>query len=91
MPDALHSRAEAQLGFGSPSPGSKASDDNQRSGEEPRLTTAGEPPPEPTPQEHERPPGLFVSDEHEADCSRFLEEIKDVVRRRTEAGLGWKQ
>jgi hypothetical protein len=34
------------------------------------------------------PPGQFVSDEHEADCSRFLEEVKEFVRRRREAGLG---
>jgi len=34
------------------------------------------------------PPGQFVSDEHEADCSRFLEEVKEFVRRRFEAGLG---
>jgi hypothetical protein len=33
------------------------------------------------------PPGQFVSDEHEADCSRFLEEVKEFVRRRREAGL----
>jgi hypothetical protein len=36
----------------------------------------------------ERPPGQFVSDEHEADCSRFLEEVKEFVQRRREAGLG---
>jgi hypothetical protein len=36
---------------------------------------------------HERPPGQFVSDELQSDCSRFLEETKDVVRRRSEAGL----
>ncbi|HYY03660.1 MAG TPA: hypothetical protein VE736_07230 [Gaiellaceae bacterium] len=36
----------------------------------------------------ERPPGQFVSDELQSDCSRFLEEIKGVVRRRSEAGLG---
>ena len=36
----------------------------------------------------ERPPGQFVSDQHEADCSRFLEEVKEFVRRRREAGLG---
>jgi hypothetical protein len=34
------------------------------------------------------PPGQFVSDEHAADCSRFLEEVKEFVRRRHEAGLG---
>ena len=38
------------------------------------------------------PPGQFVSDEHEADCSRFLEEVKEFVRRRNEAGLRpWRQ
>ena len=36
----------------------------------------------------ERPPGQFVSAELQSDCSRFLEEIKEVVRRRIEAGLG---
>ena len=36
----------------------------------------------------QRPPGQFISDEHEADCSRFLEEVKEFVRRRHEAGLG---
>jgi hypothetical protein len=36
----------------------------------------------------EHPPGQFVSDEHEADCSRFLEDVKEFVRRRREAGLG---
>jgi len=35
----------------------------------------------------ERPPGQFVSDELQSDCCRFLEEIKEVVRRRAEAGL----
>jgi hypothetical protein len=34
------------------------------------------------------PPGQFISDQHEADCSRFLEEVKEFVRRRHEAGLG---
>ena len=37
---------------------------------------------------NQAPPGQFVSDEHEADCSRFLEEVKEFVRRRHEAGLG---
>jgi hypothetical protein len=35
-----------------------------------------------------RPPGQFVSDEHEADCLRFLEQVKELARRRREAGLG---
>ena len=43
--------------------------------------------PEPS-AENQVPPGQFVSDEHEADCSRFLEEVKEFVRRRVEAGLG---
>jgi hypothetical protein len=37
--------------------------------------------------ERDSPPGHFVSDEHEADCSRFLREVKDFVRRRHDAGL----
>jgi hypothetical protein len=39
-------------------------------------------------EEMHAPPGQFVSDEHEADCHRFLEEVKEFVRRRREAGLG---
>jgi hypothetical protein len=35
----------------------------------------------------ELPPGQFVNDELQSDCTRFLEEIKNVVRRRNEAGL----
>jgi hypothetical protein len=46
-----------------------------------------QPAPEP-PRAEERPPGHFVTAELESDCSRFLEEIKEVVRRRIEAGLG---
>ena len=34
------------------------------------------------------PPGQFVSDEHEADCLRFLEQVEELARRRDEAGLG---
>ena len=56
----------------------------------PRLD-AGETQPDPN-HEHQAPPGQFVSDEHEADCSRFLEEVKEFVRRRSEAGLGpWRE
>jgi hypothetical protein len=44
--------------------------------------------PEPERRPEERPPGHFVSVELQSDCSRFLEEIKEVVRRRIEAGLG---
>ena len=36
----------------------------------------------------EAPPGEFVSDEHEAVCLRFLQQVKEFVRRRHEAGLG---
>jgi hypothetical protein len=39
-------------------------------------------------REEQRPPGQFVSDEHEADCSRFLEDVKEFIRRRSELGLG---
>jgi hypothetical protein len=38
-------------------------------------------------RDDQRPPGQFVSDEHEADCSRFLREIKESIRRRAELGL----
>jgi hypothetical protein len=48
---------------------------------------AGTPQAEPN-GEQQAPPGQFISDEHEADCSRFLEEVKEFVRRRHEAGLG---
>jgi hypothetical protein len=51
----------------------------------PRLD-AGKTQSEHEPQEH-APPGQFVSGEHEADCSRFLKEVKEFVRRRSEAGL----
>ena len=38
-------------------------------------------------REAQTPPGQFVSGQHEADCSRFLEEVKEFVQRRREAGL----
>lgn len=40
-------------------------------------------------QEQERgsPPGQFVSVEHADDCTRFLQEVKEFIRRRSEAGL----
>jgi hypothetical protein len=47
----------------------------------------GETQSEPT-REAAVPPGQFVSDEHEADCSRFLQEVQEFIRRRSEAGLG---
>lgn len=34
------------------------------------------------------PPGQFVSDEHQADCLRFLEDVKELAQRRHDAGLG---
>jgi len=50
---------------------------------------AGEPQPDPN-RENPTPPGQFVSDEHEADCTRFLEEVKEFIRHRFEAGL-WRE
>jgi hypothetical protein len=47
--------------------------------------------PEPERRPEERPPGQFVSAELQSDCSRFLEEIREVVQRRIEAGLGREQ
>jgi hypothetical protein len=52
------------------------------------VSSAGEPQSEADRRAEELPPGQFVSDELQSDCSRFLEETKNVVRRRTEAGLG---
>jgi hypothetical protein len=46
--------------------------------------------PQGEPRPLERPPGQFVSHELQSDTSRFLEEIKDIVRRRREAGL-WRR
>jgi hypothetical protein len=39
-------------------------------------------------RDEQHPPGQFVSDEHEADCSRFLQDVKESIRRRAELGLG---
>jgi hypothetical protein len=47
--------------------------------------------PEPQRRVEERPPGQFVTAELQSDCSRFLEAIREVVRRRIEAGLGRQQ
>jgi hypothetical protein len=47
--------------------------------------------PEPQRRVEDRPPGQFVTAELQSDCSRFLEEIKEVVRRRIEAGLSRPQ
>lgn len=52
------------------------------------LQSAGNTQPEIEPSREERPPGQFVSDQLQSDTTRFLEEVKDVVRRRSEAGLG---
>jgi hypothetical protein len=38
--------------------------------------------------ERTAPPGQFVSDQHQADCLRFLEQVKELAQRRHEAGLG---
>jgi len=38
-------------------------------------------------RDDQHPPGQFVSDEHEADCSRFLQDVKESIRRRSELGL----
>jgi hypothetical protein len=55
----------------------------------PRLD-AGETQSDPN-RDEQRPPGQFVSDEHEADCSRFLQEVQEFIRRRSELGLGWER
>jgi hypothetical protein len=52
-----------------------------------RSIPARETQPEGEPRPYERPPGQFVSDELQSDTTRFLEEVKDVVRRRCDAGL----
>ena len=38
-------------------------------------------------RDEQHPPGQFVSAEHEADCSRFLQDVKESIRRRAELGL----
>jgi len=53
-----------------------------------RVNSAGDTRSESKPPADRRPPGQFVSDELQSDTTRFLEEIKNVVRRRCEAGLG---
>ncbi len=58
-----------------------------RGGAKVRRNSAGESQPESKSKPDERPPGQFVTDELASDCSRFLEEVKDVVRRRAEAGV----
>ena len=35
----------------------------------------------------EQPPGQFISADLQSDCLRFLREVKEVVRRRAQAGL----
>jgi hypothetical protein len=34
-----------------------------------------------------RPPGSFVSDQHQHDCARFIAHAKALARRRAEAKL----
>jgi len=51
------------------------------------LNSAGESRPEPEQGPDQRPPGQFISDDLQSDTRRFLDEVKDVVRRRYEAGL----
>jgi hypothetical protein len=41
----------------------------------------------PKPEREEPLPGQFVSDDLQSDTRRFLEQVKAVVRRRSEAGL----
>ena len=88
----LDSRLEASTICCGPSPqGAGASFGKQQGVEEtlPRQDAGGS---QPEQKEEQSPPGQFVSDEHEADCSRFLEEVKEFVRRRSEAGLSpWRQ
>jgi hypothetical protein len=47
------------------------------------ATHQSQPPPAAEPS-NRRPPGSFVSGEHEQDCARFLAEIRSIVRRRSE-------
>jgi len=51
------------------------------------LNSAGESRTEPEQRPEQRPPGQFISDDLQSDTRRFLDEVKDVVRRRYEAGL----
>jgi hypothetical protein len=51
------------------------------------LNAAGETRPEQNQPSANGPPGQFVSDDLQSDTRRFLDEVKDVVRRRCEAGL----
>ncbi len=38
-----------------------------------------------------KPPGQFVSDELEAETKRFLDEVKDLAKRRRKAANGEKR
>ena len=83
---ALHSRAEAptvRAVLAPPAEDATGSHYKRLEGNLDAAKTQQEPD-----AEQQAPPGQFISDEHEADCSRFLEEVKEFVRRRHEAGLG---
>jgi hypothetical protein len=91
VPNDLHSNAEADGVFGvvlalefAVSP--EANPDRSRGEQLPRLDV-GKPQPDPK-RDEQHPPGKFVSDEHAADCSRFLQEVKESIQRRYELGLG---
>ena len=77
--DALHSRGRGPSPFGG---------DRNREGWRGPLPRLEAEKTRPEREPNHAPPGQFISDEHEADCSRFLEEVKEFVRRRHEAGLG---
>jgi hypothetical protein len=53
----------------------------------PRLDVGKTPQVDPK-RDEQHPPGKFVSEQHEADCSRFLQEVKESILRRSELGLG---
>jgi hypothetical protein len=90
--DALFARrsrlAAAYDGSVGPSPRARGALDraNFKGGGEPLRGNNGQAQPDPK-RDQPAPPGQFVSDEHEADCSRFLREVKELLRHRYEAGL----
>ena len=85
--DALDSRRRTTVRCGPSPPACGALDRaNFKGGGEPLRGNDGQAQPDPK-QDQLAPPGQFVSDEHEADCSRFLREVKELLRHRSEAGL----